>query len=592
MRLPAPVVLALLLLSTTQALAQTIGSVEVRGLDEVATANVRRNLSLVDAIGKPLAARRLDYLLEQAEPETRHALEPFGYFSPTIRIDETPGAATLSIVVTVEPGAPVKVRQANVAVSGEANGDPIVGIAIKGFQPAEGAVFDQVQYELAKARIGRLLADRGYLDAELTGHRVEVTRAASAADIDLRWTSGARFKLGDILYRQQPVQFLRPELLAKIHGWQAGTPFDQSKLDDLRDSLQRLDYFSGIDVAPQRAQAQGTTVPITVTLTPAKRSVYTAGLSFGSTSGPGVRLGVERRYLNDRGHKALAEIDYARQRKLLTLQYRIPAFDWLEGWYAFTAQAADEQTDYIDNRRVELVASRSGRINARWHAVAGIHLLRERWAYAAEDDGDPATPPDYRYASFVYPELSGEYVNVDQRLAPRRGIGATALVRGAAAGAGSDATFLQMHADARWFHGLGPQSRLIARGELGYTLTNAVVDLPPTLRFHAGGDRSIRGYGWREVGPRVGAPGHEFPVGAKHVVTASIEYETYFRDPWGVAVFIDTGSAFDVRPDLRTGIGVGLRWRSPVGPLRVDFARGLNSPDSPFQITLNLGAEL
>jgi translocation and assembly module TamA len=181
---------------------------------------------------------------------------------------------------------------------------------------------------------------------------------------------------------------------------------------------------------------------------------------------------------------------------------------------------------------------------------------------------------------------------VDQRLAPRRGIGATALVRGATAGAGSDATFLQLHADARWFHGLGPQSRLIARGELGYTLTSEVVDLPPTLRFHAGGDRSIRGYGWREVGPRVGAPGHEFPVGAKHVVTASIEYETYFRDPWGVAVFIDPGSAFDVRPDLRTGIGVGLRWRSPVGPLRVDFARGLNSPDSPFQITLNLGAEL
>jgi translocation and assembly module TamA len=591
MRFPAALAIALLF-SSPLARAQTIASVEVRGLDEVASANVRRNLSLVDAIGKPLSARRFDYLLEQAETETRQGLEPFGYFSPEIKIDETAGGGGVAIVVSVAPGKPVTVRSAKVAVEGAAGGDPIVGIAIKGFQPAEGAVFDQVQYELAKARIGRLLADRGYLDADLAGHRVEVTRAAGAADIDLRWTSGPRFSLGDILYQQQPAPFLRPELLAKIKGWTPGAPFDQSRLDALRESLQRLDYFAGIDIAPQRAQAQGTTVPVKVTLTAAKRSIYTAGLSYGSVNGPGVRLGVERRYLNDRGHKALADVDYARRRKLLTLQYRIPAFDWLEGWYAFTAQAADEQTDYIDNRRVELIASRSGRINDKWNLVAGLHVLRERWAYAAEDDGDPLTPPDYRYGSFVYPELSGDYVNVDQRLAPRRGFGGTALVRGAVEGAGSDASLLQMHADVRWYHGLGPQSRLIARGELGYTLTNALVDLPPTLRFHAGGDRSIRGYGWREVGPRVGQAGDEFPVGAKHVVTASIEYETYFRDPWGVAVFVDTGSAFNDRPDLRTGVGVGLRWRSPVGPLRIDIARGLDDPDSPFQITLNLGAEL
>jgi translocation and assembly module TamA len=116
--------------------------------------------------------------------------------------------------------------------------------------------------------------------------------------------------------------------------------------------------------------------------------------------------------------------------------------------------------------------------------------------------------------------------------------------------------------------------------------------MPPTLRFHAGGDRSIRGYAWREVGPRVGLQGDEFPIGAKNVVTASVEYERYFNATWGAAVFLDTGSAFNRKPDMRTGIGVGLRWRSPVGPLRVDLARGLDDPDTPFQIYLNIGAEL
>ena len=114
--------------------------------------------------------------------------------------------------------------------------------------------------------------------------------------------------------------------------------------------------------------------------------------------------------------------------------------------------------------------------------------------------------------------------------------------------------------------------------------------MPPSLRFCAGGGRSIRGYAWREVGPRIV---DDYAVGAKNVVTASVEYEHYLNGgPWGAAVFVDTGSAFDSKPDLHTGIGIGARWRSPVGPVRIDVAHGLNDPDTSFQIYLNIGAYL
>ena len=155
------------------------------------------------------------------------------------------------------------------------------------------------------------------------------------------------------------------------------------------------------------------------------------------------------------------------------------------------------------------------------------------------------------------------------------------------------APFAQAHGTLAWYHGLGPRSRLITRGELGHTWSDAPVGtLPPSLRFHAGGERSIRGYGWREIGPRVGVAGQRFAVGARNVITASAEYEQYLNDRWGYALFADSGSAFNARPDMHTGVGVGLRWRSPVGPVRIDIARGLKSPDSPFQIYLGLGAEL
>ena len=592
MRPPSPIVATALFLlciaCVDPARAEKLTAVEIRGLDDpLMVDNVRRALSLVDSIGRDLSQARRDYLVREAQAEARHALEPFGYFSATVDVTAAAGGA---VRVSVTPGVPVRVDTLHVAVDGPGGSDPILRLDVDAFVPKSGAVFDQSLYETSKSRIARRLADRGYFDAMLDRHDVAVTRTTHEADIDLAWSSGARHVLGPVSFVQTPISIVNDALLMKQVHWKSGAPYDQAKLDALRDTLSRLDYFAGIDIEPQPDKSN--TVPILVTLAPAKRSIYTAGLSYGSTSGPGIRLGFERRYLNRRGHKALAELDYARQRKLLSLEYRIPASAWFEGWYSLGAQVADEQTDYIDTRRVEVVASRSGEITARWRAVLGLHFLRERWAYAAEDDGNPLTPPDYRYASLFFPSISGTYRKVDNLLEPRRGFAGSADVRGGIGGAGSDANFVQTRVEVRWFHGLGSDDRLLLRGEVGHTFTNALLQLPPSLRFHAGGDGSIRGYGWREVGPRVGGPGNRFPIGASNVVTASVEYERYFTPRWGAAVFVDTGSAFEGHPDLRTGVGIGLRWRSPVGPLRFDFARGLDDPDSPFQITLNIGANL
>ncbi|ATE74039.1 autotransporter assembly complex protein TamA [Lysobacter capsici] len=642
--------------------AAQVSKVEIRGLDEAMTQNVRVSLSLVDTIGKDVSGRRLGYLLREAENEAREALEPFGYYSPTIKVEDSrgtrriatsegtdpnapaegdrsaadagaaadPGADTrtagnaaagdsnadpaatppvdasaqaaparaasppITVTITIDKGEPVKVRRSDVAILGAGSDDRYLKQDLAAFKPGPDQVFEHAAYEASKTKISRRLAERGYFDADFTSRRVAVTRAEHAADIDLVWTSGQRYDMGPITFEQTPKRIIRDSLLERLVYWEQGSYYHQRKLDTFRESLARLDYFASIDIEPQPDQAVDGQVPVKVTLTPAKRSIYTAGLSYGTDSGAGVRLGVERRYLNDRGHKALAQVDYAQRRKTATLQYRIPAFAWLDGWYTFSLQGTDEQTDYIDSRRVELVASRSGKINQHWTATASLHGLRERWAYADEDDNDPTTPVDYRSATFLYPSLRAEYVDADDRLYPRNGISATGMLRGGIEGAGSDANFLQAHLTARWYKGLGARSRLITRGELGHTFTDALVDLPPSLRFYAGGDRSVRGYEWREVGPRIPAiPGRKaFALGAKNVITGSVEYEQYFNDSWGGAVFVDSGSAFDDSPDMRTGVGVGVRWRSPVGPLRVDIARGLDNPDSGFQLYINIGADL
>jgi translocation and assembly module TamA len=584
---------ACLLLAGVAQAAQ-VARVDVRGLDdEVMTEYVRQSLSLVDAIGRELSDRRLAYLVREAEEETRTALEPFGYYSPRIAVERSGEAGATVVTVTVEPGAPVRVRDARVAIEGDGRDDRYLDDELAEFEPTTGDVFDHTVYEASKSRISRRLAERGYFDAEFESRRVEVTRETRSANIELVWNSGVRYDIGDVEFVQTPQPVVYESLLERLVYWDPGSYFHQGKLDRLREGLVRLDYFTGIDIEARPDDAVGNDVPVTVTLTPAKRTVYTAGLSYGTDSGGGVTLGAERRYLNMRGHKALAQLDYLQRRKTLTLRYRIPAFAWFDGWYTFSAQAADEQTDYIDNRRVEFVAARSGEINEYLTAAVSVHALRERWAYAAEDDGDPATPPDYRYATYTYPSLRAEYIDADDRLFPTDALAGTLELRGGVEGAGSDTSFAQVHATARWYRGIGESNRLIVRGELGHTFVDATLGvLPPSLRFHAGGDRSIRGYAWREVGPRIGVEGRRFAVGARNVATASVEFERYFNERWGAAVFIDSGSAFNDSPEWRTGVGVGARWRSPVGPVRVDIARGLDDPDSSFQLYLSLGAEL
>lgn len=568
----------------------TIDKVQILGLDKKADAamieNIEVKLSLYETIGKPQGESRLEYLLEQAEKQARQALEPFGYYSPTITVDAPRTGERLTVNITVVKGEPVRVRRSNIAISGEGGDDRYLKEDIAAFKPRPEEVFDHTVYEASKIAITRRLSDRGYFDADFGQRQVSITRAEHAADIDLTWDSGIRYDIGHVTFHDD---YFKPGLFDPLVYWKEGSYWHQGKLDRLRESLTKLDYFSSIDIEPHPDQAVDGKVPVDVTLKRAKRNIYTVGLSYGSESGAGVRGGLERRYVNSRGHKLNTQLDYAQNRKTLTTQYRIPAFKWLDGWYTASATAYDEQTDYIDLRNVKLSASRSGEINENLTAIASINALRERWNYGATDiDGERI----YEYSTLFYPELRADYVDVDDKLFPRRGISASVSLRGGLESVGSDTNFAQLYGSLRWFLGLDENSRLLLRGEFGTTTTNSLVAMPPSLRFFAGGDRSIRGYAYREVGPRTPPPDN-FALGAKHMFTATVEYERYLdNSPWGGAVFVDTGSAFDDTPDLHTGVGVGLRWRSPVGPVRIDLARGLNDPDSSFQIYLNIGADL
>ena len=591
MRSIPPALALLALCVSSSALARgTIDKIQLKGLDDdsAIVENIQASLSLYQAVGKQQGESRLEYLLSQAEAQTRTALEPFGYYNPKIGIEAPREGDHLTVIISIDKGEPVRVRKSSIHVENWAEDDKYLQQDLKNFQPKPGDVFDHTSYEASKLVITRRLSERGYFDADFTQRRVEITRAENAADIDLTWDSGRRYDMGEVRFQYD---YFRPGLFNPLVYWDEGSYYHEGKLDRLRESLTKLDYFSTIDIQPKPEEAddQGR-VPVEVKLERAKRTIYTAGLSYGTESGPGVRGGMERRYINDRGHKLDSQLDYALKRKSLTETYKIPAFDWLDGWYLFSGRLYDEQTKYIDLRNIKLTAARSGQINRYWTAIASVNALRERWRYSAGSEHDFTS--QYQSSTLLYPQLDANYVNVDDRTLPRHGIAANMMMRSGLSGVGSDASFVQAQAKLRWFLPAGADSRMILRGEAGSTWTSDLLAMPPSLRFFAGGDDSVRGYAYREVGPRTPKP-DEFALGAKSVVTLSAEYEHYFNGgPIGGAVFIDSGSAFDDTPDWHTGIGFGVRYRSPVGPVRVDIAHGLDDPDSIVQLYINIGANL
>ncbi|KFL36061.1 autotransporter assembly complex protein TamA [Arenimonas donghaensis] len=591
-RLHAPALtLALLsLLPALPAAALELRAVEVRGLqDEAELANVRAALSLVALDPRQradLGEARLDYLLRQVPDDVAVGLEPFGYYDTRAETEVRRNGEAVTVIVTVRAGEPVRVDQREIQVTGEAGADEAITRRLRWLRPRKGQPLRHDLYEASKASIDALLRERGYFDARLPVHRVEVDRTEGLADIFLTWESGERYSLGEASFSGHP---FRDGLLEKLVDWEPGAPYEQAKVVDLQQRLSALDYFAGIDVQAEPVEGS-TTVPVDVQLTPAKRSIYSAGLRYSTDKGAGVTGGLERRWVNDRGHKLLSTVELAQRGNEANVAYRIPAFAWLAGWYTASASLRQDPIDFIDSEVFEVIGSRSGQLGA-WNLVAGLHFRRERF-------DDPATGNALAYSTLVYPQLSATWRVADDPLYPRRGHSLHVELRGGHTGIGSDIDFLQARAEASWVRSFDWRNRILLRAELGTTVTDDFARFPPLLRFYAGGDQSVRGYGYRDIGePFTGLDGRRYVLGGKHLVVASAEFERMFTRQWGGAVFVDAGDAFDDFGsngfDMQLGVGVGVRWRSPVGPVRLDLAHGLgDDAQNAIRLHLSIGPDL
>jgi translocation and assembly module TamA len=533
-------------------------TVTIKGLEEQMLESARANLELKQYEERDVSAAQARRLFDRGKDQIVRSLEPFGFYNPTVegRL-ERPEPGKFHAIFEVKVGDPVIVQESSIEVAPEATALAPVTQAVQRFQPKHGERLDHAQYERSKDLIMAALANDGFLSAQMVRHKVSVVRSANTADIDLAWDVGPRYRLGEL--RFSPAQF-PDSFLQKYKLWQDGEYYSADKLLALQQSLVDADYFTSVAVAPDLEHAANGEVPIDVMLIPAKRNLYTANLYFSTDSGPGTKLAVQRRWLNQRGHKLGGQVEYSSRLQEIATTYQIPQPGPRPRNYTFGAGYRDETTDTSRSRMARLAGTQ---VAQRWKGFTrtmGLQYL----------NGDFEIADELGKTSLLYADGLLTRKQANDIYFPTQGYSLLYGLRFGFKELLSDASFTQVRAEAKWLTRVADDSRVILRAALGAMIVDDFDALPPELRFFAGGDRSIRGFDYQAIGETNASGG---VIGGEYLVAGSVEFEHFFLRNWGAAVFVDAGDAFKSRFNMNVGAGIGLRWKSPIGMVRVDVAR-------------------
>ena len=510
-----------------------------------------------------------------------------GHYDPEIDLAIS-GKEPPKARLRVDPGPLFRLGAVNVSFVGtvprEADQQTVrSGLPVKSGRPAIPAdVID------AERWIVNTLREAGYPYASVEERRVIGDRDAETISVTYETSSGPRVAFGETIFPTEDM-VTKPSYLRRLIPYEYGEVYEPADLSLFNTRLAETRMFrvarASLADQPSGETEDGDEIrDVVVTLTERKRNTIALGGSYSTTEGFGVNAELTRRNLTRRGDILVADLTVAEMEQSLEVTWRRPnEFGYGRG-LVLGAGATNETTDAYDRQAITLSAGYEVVKSPQFTYSYGVQgeIVKEEDEFGERDLQILSVYGDARFDK------------TDSLLDPRSGWRANARVEPSYTFGDETSPYVRMVGQVSTYIPFDDKRRYVLAGRLkaGAVVGASVAQLPVDTRFYAGGGGSVRGYSYQGIGPRA-ADGT--PLGGTSVIEASIEARYAWRPNIGFVAFVDAGNVsteqFSDFGDARYGAGLGVRYTTPAGPIRLDVAAPLNPTDfdDPVQIYISIG---
>lgn len=624
--------------------------------------------------------------LPQLRTLSNQAAQAVGFYNATFKFEKL---SENRVRVRVTPNAPVQIKQQNVEFSGAGENQSQFQVIRVLPDQEVGDVFNHGLYEQTKARITEAASNNGFFDSYWRLHDVKVAQPQDTADINLRYETGERYKLGAVEFRMSDPSKPFPidlDVLQSMVSWQDGADYAFWRVNGLANNLTNSRYFNytlvdavrpdpiekPLELAPDiqalvdqqkisesdasiqdkkkvassqevtqsvvnEREFAGTTdaqseqnlrqlrveqenketeedrlkaqareekkVPVIVTLNADRLNSAEMGAGYGSDTGVRLRGQYRRSIVNRRGHSFDANLELSQIRQSLDGHYNIPYNHPLDDYISLVGGYEREEREGVAQGMGLMIESAVAGVDrviknprGSWQQAFGLRFRSDRITqdglvdFSQIPEAFLVNKNEQQQSLLFGYEVSR--TTSDKRVNPSKGFKQTYKAEIGSETLLSDADMAIVNAGWRFIYSLGENDnhQFVGRGDLGYIFAQDFSKVPYNLRYFAGGDQSIRGFDYKSLA----AEQDGFKIGGQALAVGSLEYNYQFKEGWRAAIFSDVGNAYDQDFSTPTAysVGLGVRWASSIGPIRIDVASGISDDSHPIRIHFFIGPQL
>ncbi len=585
-------------------------NIKLTGASDKLNKNIRAHLG-----ENPNSAVQRRAFLFTVEDNVNAALESMGHYHAKVDIEVTEaekGPWTLN--VSIDEGKPTIIEWIDIKFSDEMLDDSSFNRWMNQLTIKPGDLLNHGVYSELKSQLVTLALARGYFDGSFTRSDIEVNRDLNTARIHLYFESGKRYSIGNVEFSGQTVN---DDILENLIPFDPHAKYSTQRLNRLNRNLIDTGYFAGIKVLPQLDGMSNTEIPIKVELSPRPTHSFEVGLGADignnaekSSIDPRVRLTWRMPQINSYGHTQETTMEWSPDKPKFLTTYTIPLTHPLDDQLKFRVGLLRDKygvtQDYNpDDRSYDY----TGQLESEKRLIGVIRQQRldNDWlfGYSVEFNQEfyNQSDTDYDPKFLLFGIGIGKTTRGDNTLDPKSGFRQVYSIEYGNSSLGSEINLTKIEAKFKWIDTFFDRHRIVTRLDMGANIADSdeIAQISPSLRYFAGGDQTIRGYGYQELGPYIEYINSEGGVsrqvvGGRYLVVGSLEYQYYLTDTWRVGTFVDAGNAFDTEQfEPAVSVGGGIHWISPIGPIKLDVGVGLKETttiDRSWRIHLTMGTDL